>query len=209
MSIPLSATSMAALRTYHNGIAASQTPVQHPPVHAVPILHPHQQEASPSPKGLTGFGPSKPRFTYEEDLRLLDLKDNKSLTWDQMAEYFHGRSSESLQNRYRRIHHDRAKLKAKTTQTLGESNNPISVDDSEDQNTPTEFDAPSQHPSPEVSNNPILLSDFEVENASMTSETLIRHRSLGLPNNSIPMSDSDSENQNDAPLAHSNLGTYN
>ncbi|KAI5789554.1 putative transcriptional activator Myb, partial [Pyronema domesticum] len=60
---------------------------------------------SPAPRPR---GP-KIKFTPEDDSLLVDLKENKSLTWKQIAEYFPGRSSGTLQVRYC------TKLKAKTT----------------------------------------------------------------------------------------------
>jgi hypothetical protein len=60
---------------------------------------------SPAPKPR---GP-KLKFTPEDDALLVDLKENKSLTWKQIAEFFPGRSSGTLQVRYC------TKLKAKTT----------------------------------------------------------------------------------------------
>lgn len=52
----------------------------------------------------------KLKFTTEDDQLLVDLKENKALTWKQIAEFFPGRSSGTLQVRYC------TKLKAKTTQ---------------------------------------------------------------------------------------------
>lgn len=66
----------------------------------------HQQMPSPAPRPR---GP-KLKFTPEDDSLLVDLKENKALTWKQIAEYFPGRSSGTLQVRYC------TKLKAKTTQ---------------------------------------------------------------------------------------------
>lgn len=51
----------------------------------------------------------KLKFTTEDDQLLVDLKENKALTWKQIAEFFPGRSSGTLQVRYC------TKLKAKTT----------------------------------------------------------------------------------------------
>lgn len=58
----------------------------------------------PRPRG------PKLKFTPEDDALLLDLKENRALTWKQIAEFFPGRSSGTLQVRYC------TKLKAKTTQ---------------------------------------------------------------------------------------------
>ncbi|KAF8248958.1 putative transcriptional activator Myb [Wilcoxina mikolae CBS 423.85] len=66
---------------------------------------------SPAPRPR---GP-KLKFTPEDDTLLVDLKENKSLTWKQIAEFFPGRSSGTLQVRYC------TKLKAKTTQWTDET----------------------------------------------------------------------------------------
>jgi hypothetical protein len=64
---------------------------------------------APRPRG------PKLKFTPEDDQLLVDLKENKSLTWKQIAEFFPGRSSGTLQVRYC------TKLKAKTTQWTEET----------------------------------------------------------------------------------------
>ena len=74
-------------------------------------------QSAPSVVGTAGMpqpaarprGP-KLKFTPEDDQLLVDLKENKALTWKQIAEFFPGRSSGTLQVRYC------TKLKAKTTQ---------------------------------------------------------------------------------------------
>jgi hypothetical protein len=58
---------------------------------------------APRPKG------PKLKFTPEDDQLLVDLKEKKNLTWKQIADFFPGRSSGTLQVRYC------TKLKAKTT----------------------------------------------------------------------------------------------
>ncbi|KAI9826985.1 MAG: hypothetical protein M1819_007079 [Sarea resinae] len=70
----------------------------------------------PSVVGQAGMPPPAPRprgpklkFTAEDDQLLVDLKENRSLTWKQIADFFPGRSSGTLQVRYC------TKLKAKTT----------------------------------------------------------------------------------------------
>ena len=65
--------------------------------------------SAPRPRG------PKLKFTPEDDQLLVDLKENKSLTWKQIAEFFPGRSSGTLQVRYC------TKLKAKTTQWTDET----------------------------------------------------------------------------------------
>ncbi|KAK9770301.1 hypothetical protein SCAR479_13042 [Seiridium cardinale] len=57
----------------------------------------------------------KLKFTPEDDQLLIDLKENKNLTWKQIADFFPGRSSGTLQVRYC------TKLKAKTTQWTDET----------------------------------------------------------------------------------------
>ncbi|EFW99871.1 myb DNA-binding domain containing protein [Grosmannia clavigera kw1407] len=64
---------------------------------------------APRPRG------PKLKFTPEDDQLLIDLKENKSLTWKQIADFFPGRSSGTLQVRYC------TKLKAKTTQWTDET----------------------------------------------------------------------------------------
>lgn len=72
--------------------------------------------------GQAGMPPPAPRprgpklkFTTEDDQLLIDLKENKSLTWKQIADFFPGRTSGTLQVRYC------TKLKAKTTQWTDET----------------------------------------------------------------------------------------
>ena len=50
----------------------------------------------------------KLKFTPEDDSLLIELKETKNLTWKQIADFFPGRSSGTLQVRYC------TKLKAKT-----------------------------------------------------------------------------------------------
>lgn len=77
---------------------------------------------APSVVGQVGMPSPAPRprgpklkFTPEDDALLIDLKENKSLTWKQIADFFPGRSSGTLQVRYC------TKLKAKTTQWSDET----------------------------------------------------------------------------------------
>ncbi|KAF1990378.1 hypothetical protein K402DRAFT_325155 [Aulographum hederae CBS 113979] len=65
------------------------------------------QEGMPAPAARPR-GP-KLKFTPEDDQLLVDLKEKKNLTWKQIADFFPGRSSGTLQVRYC------TKLKAKTT----------------------------------------------------------------------------------------------
>lgn len=77
---------------------------------------PPAQHGPPSVVGQEGMPPPAPRprgpklkFTPEDDQLLVDLKEKKNLTWKQIADFFPGRSSGTLQVRYC------TKLKAKTT----------------------------------------------------------------------------------------------
>lgn len=79
-------------------------------------------QGAPSMVGMEGMPPPAPRprgpklkFTPEDDQLLIDLKENKALTWKQIAEFFPGRSSGTLQVRYC------TKLKAKSTQWTEET----------------------------------------------------------------------------------------
>lgn len=49
---------------------------------------------APKPKG------PKLKFTPEDDALLVQLKETKSLTWKQIADFFPGRTSGTLQVRY-------------------------------------------------------------------------------------------------------------
>lgn len=64
---------------------------------------------APRPRG------PKLKFTADDDRLLMELKEIKNLTWKQIADFFPGRSSGTLQVRYC------TKLKAKTTQWSAES----------------------------------------------------------------------------------------
>ena len=117
-----------------------QTPSQQqPPLLPLPPTHHHHRlpetgppakmmrredggGGAPSMVGQAGMplpaqkpkGP-KLKFTPEDDQLLIDLKENKNLTWKQIADFFPGRSSGTLQVRYC------TKLKAKTTQWTDET----------------------------------------------------------------------------------------
>lgn len=67
------------------------------------VGQPGMPEPAPRPKG------PKLKFTPEDDALLVELKETKNLTWKQIADFFPGRSSGTLQVRYC------TKLKAKTT----------------------------------------------------------------------------------------------
>jgi Myb-like DNA-binding domain len=81
-----------------------------------------QSGGAPSVVGIEGMPQPAPRtrgpklkFTPEDDTLLVDLKENKSCTWKQIAEFFPGRSAGTLQVRYC------TKLKSKTTQWTEET----------------------------------------------------------------------------------------
>lgn len=67
------------------------------------VGQPGMPEPAARPKG------PKLKFTPEDDALLVELKETKNLTWKQIADFFPGRSSGTLQVRYC------TKLKAKTT----------------------------------------------------------------------------------------------
>ena len=66
------------------------------------VGQPGMPEPAAKPKG------PKLKFTPEDDALLVELKETKNLTWKQIADFFPGRSSGTLQVRYC------TKLKAKT-----------------------------------------------------------------------------------------------
>lgn len=79
-------------------------------------LSPAQPHGPPNVVGQDGMPAPAPRprgpklkFTPEDDQLLVDLKEKKNLAWKQIADFFPGRSSGTLQVRYC------TKLKAKTT----------------------------------------------------------------------------------------------
>ncbi|KAK5997470.1 hypothetical protein PT974_02831 [Cladobotryum mycophilum] len=80
------------------------------------LLRDETGEGAPSMVGKEGMPAPAPRprgpklkFTPEDDQLLIELKEQKNLTWKQIADFFPGRSSGTLQVRYC------TKLKAKTT----------------------------------------------------------------------------------------------
>lgn len=83
------------------GIEASSSAQDHGPPSVVG--QPGMPEPAARPKG------PKLKFTPEDDALLVELKETKDLTWKQIADFFPGRSSGTLQVRYC------TKLKAKTT----------------------------------------------------------------------------------------------
>ncbi|KAJ5492747.1 hypothetical protein N7539_001493 [Penicillium diatomitis] len=58
------------------------------------VGQPGMPEPAPRPRG------PKLKFTPEEDALLVDLKEEKNLTWKQIADFFPGRTSGTLQVRY-------------------------------------------------------------------------------------------------------------
>ena len=58
------------------------------------VGHPGMPDPAPRPRG------PKLKFSQEEDALLVELKENKNLTWKQIADFFPGRTSGTLQVRY-------------------------------------------------------------------------------------------------------------
>ncbi|CAL5870137.1 uncharacterized protein PFLUO_LOCUS4372 [Penicillium psychrofluorescens] len=58
------------------------------------VGQPGMPTPAPRPRG------PKLKFTREEDLLLVELKEIKNLTWKQIADFFPGRTSGTLQVRY-------------------------------------------------------------------------------------------------------------
>jgi hypothetical protein len=58
------------------------------------VGQPGMPQPAPRPRG------PKLKFTPEEDALLVDLKEDKNLTWKQIADFFPGRTSGTLQVRY-------------------------------------------------------------------------------------------------------------
>lgn len=58
------------------------------------VGQPGMPEPAPRPRG------PKLKFTPDEDALLVDLKEDKNLTWKQIADFFPGRTSGTLQVRY-------------------------------------------------------------------------------------------------------------
>ncbi|CAI9625029.1 myb dna-binding domain containing protein [Alternaria burnsii] len=101
--------------THHHHLPNTHRNKRHHPMEGAPPS-PAQHHGPPSVVGQEGMPPpaQRPRgpklkFTPEDDQLLVDLKEKKNLTWKQIADFFPGRSSGTLQVRYC------TKLKAKTT----------------------------------------------------------------------------------------------
>lgn len=108
-------------QTFHSHALPNQGPRSKMPRLSEPEPN-MMSQAAPSVVGTAGMPHPAPRprgpklkFTPEDDQLLVDLKENRSLTWKQIAEFFPGRSSGTLQVRYC------TKLKAKTTQWTDET----------------------------------------------------------------------------------------
>lgn len=76
--------------------------------HVKVVGRPGMPSPAPKPKG------PKIKFTPEDDALLVELKETKNLTWKQIADFFPGRSSGTLQVRYC------TKLKEKRAEWSGE-----------------------------------------------------------------------------------------
>ncbi|OAK94149.1 hypothetical protein IQ06DRAFT_86945 [Phaeosphaeriaceae sp. SRC1lsM3a] len=101
--------------THHHHLPNQHRSKRHQTMEGAPPS-PAQHHGPPSVVGQEGMPPpaARPRgpklkFTPEDDQLLVDLKEKKNLTWKQIADFFPGRSSGTLQVRYC------TKLKAKTT----------------------------------------------------------------------------------------------
>lgn len=110
--------------TFANPLPTLHQPHHHHRLPSQAIIHPSQssgvetttQSGLPSVVGQVGMPEPAPRprgpklkFTPEEDALLVELKEHKNLTWKQIADFFPGRTSGTLQVRYC------TKLKAKDT----------------------------------------------------------------------------------------------
>ncbi|KJY00772.1 hypothetical protein TI39_contig313g00009 [Zymoseptoria brevis] len=102
---------------HHHRLPNQQPPNKMPRFSGSPADDDEDNDLGPaSVVGLPGMpepalrpkGP-KLKFTPEDDALLVELKETKNLTWKQIADFFPGRSSGTLQVRYC------TKLKAKTT----------------------------------------------------------------------------------------------
>ncbi|KAJ5156206.1 hypothetical protein N7492_009009 [Penicillium capsulatum] len=82
----------AALSSGSPGFGSEASPVLIGPPSVVG--QPGMPEPAPRPRG------PKLKFTPDEDALLVDLKEDKNLTWKQIADFFPGRSSGTLQVRY-------------------------------------------------------------------------------------------------------------
>ncbi|RMJ24701.1 hypothetical protein PHISP_04428 [Aspergillus sp. HF37] len=72
------------------GVASPSLPSAPPSV----VGHPGMPEPAPRPRG------PKLKFSPDEDALLVELKEHKNLTWKQIADFFPGRTSGTLQVRY-------------------------------------------------------------------------------------------------------------
>ncbi|GES66130.1 Myb-like transcription factor [Aspergillus terreus] len=83
----------ASLRdSQHHGMNVESSPLPAGPPSVVG--QPGMPDPAPRPRG------PKLKFTPEEDALLVELKENKNLTWKQIADFFPGRTSGTLQVRY-------------------------------------------------------------------------------------------------------------
>ncbi|KAL5397501.1 hypothetical protein PMIN06_002855 [Paraphaeosphaeria minitans] len=107
----------AAAPTHHHHHLPNQGPSSNKRIRMEGApLSPAQPHGPPNVVGHDGMPAPAPRprgpklkFTPEDDQLLVDLKEKKNLAWKQIADFFPGRSSGTLQVRYC------TKLKAKTT----------------------------------------------------------------------------------------------
>ncbi|THC91101.1 hypothetical protein EYZ11_009445 [Aspergillus tanneri] len=83
-------TSLRDTQRHGLNVESSPTPAGPPSV----VGQPGMPDPAPRPRG------PKLKFTPEEDALLVELKENKNLTWKQIADFFPGRTSGTLQVRY-------------------------------------------------------------------------------------------------------------
>lgn len=95
----------------HRGHSDMSSPEMSSSVPSV-VGQPGMPDPAPEPRA------PKLKFTASEDALLVDLKENRNLTWKQIADFFPGRTSGTLQVRYC------TKLKAKTTVWTDDSVSP-------------------------------------------------------------------------------------
>lgn len=93
-------------RHHHHRLPAQST-FHTPQRHGPDMTSPSLPSGPPSVVGQAGMPDPAPRprgpklkFTPEEDALLVELKEKKNLTWKQIADFFPGRTSGTLQVRY-------------------------------------------------------------------------------------------------------------
>ncbi|EHA24169.1 transcriptional activator Myb [Aspergillus awamori] len=99
--------SVALPQHHHHHRLPPHAALRAPGRHGVNVESPPLPSGPPSVVGQPGMPDPAPRprgpklkFTPEEDALLVELKENKNLTWKQIADFFPGRTSGTLQVRY-------------------------------------------------------------------------------------------------------------